>query len=214
MNHETLQSYIDTANSGKWSIPISSFKISPTVEVALVWSERPMGKISNEENKRFFLIKNEIEYVAIIYDMKEDNLHWLALERYRKRGYLSRALHDHIFPFLSWEGRSEQKATANTKESEEYLTKLGFEKMLERKPNAMGHQTYSLNLESVGNFKAESIDRTPNSKADIDNIKQELRRLAAEVRIVRDKLECTYDDDFGLDNQANELTRIAHCIDE
>lgn len=55
--------------------------ISKNVELAHVW----INSIFYTNNPQtFFLIKNEIEYVGAVLDMKSD-LHWVILPKYRKK---------------------------------------------------------------------------------------------------------------------------------
>ena len=204
MTNEKLEEYIEIYNSGKWTVPMSSFQISPNVEVAQVWDRLPTGEVCNEESYRFFFIKNEIECVAIVLEMDTYDIHWLVSKKYRKQGYLYKALRDSILPFLFDDERTEQRASANTYDNAAYLLRQGFKKRVEN-----GQTAYYLSGSDVNEYDESHLQRCPLSIDELKKVKHELRRIAGEARIVRDKLECAYGHDGGLNEIASRLCSYA-----
>lgn len=70
--------------------------ISNNVELAHIWINNPFYR---NNPQTFFLIKNDSGYVGAVLDMIND-LHWVILPEYRKKGYLTNALKAAIIPYL------------------------------------------------------------------------------------------------------------------
>lgn len=77
------------------------------------------------DDYRFFVVMHEDNGVAIVLDMIND-LHWMVRKRFRRRGFLSKALKETIFPYLKEEGRQVQDASATSERAADYLLKRGF----------------------------------------------------------------------------------------
>lgn len=161
--------------------------LSKNVELAHVW----INSIFYTNNPQtFFLIKNEIEYVGAVLDMKTD-LHWVIVPKYRKKGYLTTALKDAIIPYLfSIVEREELKISINElaigKEhfanSLNTALKIGFKKV--------DNSTFILK-ENDFDFSNEELDIKYKGLSDgeIEDISTELKGIAKKVSVINSKIE-------------------------
>lgn len=161
--------------------------LSKNVEFAHVW----INSVFYTNNPQtFFLIKNEIEYVGAVLDMKTD-LHWVILPKYRKKGYLTTALKDAIIPYLfSIVEREELKISINelTIGKEQYenslktALKVGFKKV--------DNSTFILK-ENDFDFSNEELDIKYKGLSDgeIEDISIELKAISKKVSVINSKIE-------------------------
>lgn len=139
MTERDIRKYINRLNNGKYVESIFTRQISANVDVAKVWSEQPKVSdriIGNFDSYRFFFIKNASgRYIGAVLDMYEQHdLHWYMMPRYRKKGYLSKALKGSILPYIFNDGREFQRITIerdfngeqNYLDSKGVATNLGF----------------------------------------------------------------------------------------
>ncbi|MFA6138335.1 MAG: hypothetical protein WC667_09630 [Sulfurimonas sp.] len=208
MTNESLEQYIQMYNSGKWNIPISSYRIGENVVFGKVWSNYPTGEVSNEESKKFYFIEHAFECVAIVFEMDKYDLHWLVTERMRKKGYLHNALKEIILPHMFSDGRLEQCASADSEKNIKYLLRQGFEER-----NKDGKIIYFLNSNNVKLFTNSQVKRTQISDNEFANIKKQLHKLASELRIIRDQIKCAYDDDFNIEDIAYQVDDLGYEIE-
>lgn len=134
MSEESIISIINKLNRYPNYKNCIKHALSKNVEFAHVW----INSVFYTNNPQtFFLIKNEIEYVGAVLDMKTD-LHWVIVPKYRKKGYLTTALKDAIIPYLfSIVEREELKISINELEigkknyeaSMSTALKVGFKKV-------------------------------------------------------------------------------------
>jgi hypothetical protein len=139
------------------------------------------------------------QYVAAVFEMGNFDLHWLVLPKFRKIGVLHKALHEDILPHMFTDQRDTQRASFNSEENERYLRRQGFETHPKEK------EALILKKEKVKSYDTSKVKRTSLSSQDAKKVKQEMRLLAANLRIVADKLFCAYGDDRHLYEQAHEI---------
>lgn len=100
MTHDFIEQLIDSLNKGELRDHVFMAPLSKSVHFAKVWMEEPEGGIVGEGPYEFFFITKESPlYVAAVLDMGND-LHVFVKEEYRGNGYLSRAMHEVVFPWF------------------------------------------------------------------------------------------------------------------
>lgn len=208
MTNESLEQYIHMYNSGKWNVPVSRYHIGPTVIVARIWSKYPSGTVANEDSNKFYFIENDAECVAIVLKMGAHDLHWLVAEPMRKNGYLHAALKETILPYIFSDGRNEQRASADSEENITYLLRQGFEERVDN-----GKMAYFLGRNKVMKFDESLVNRIPLSDDDFKKIKQQLFKLAGDLRVIRDQVECAYGNDCHIKEVASEIMDLGFEIE-
>lgn len=138
MTEKYLKSLIDKLNKNKVDGLIHLRPLSPTVDFAKVWTEKPkpVDEISHPDGPyRFYFIKNiDGLYVATVLDMWSD-LHWFVDKKHRQQGHLTKAMKETIL-FHLLQDREEQRITIDKnqigekyfKASENVALTLGFVK--------------------------------------------------------------------------------------
>lgn len=208
MTNESLERYIEMYNLGRWTIPMSFYRLGDNIVVAKIWSEYPSGRVGNENSNRFFFIEENNECVAIVFEMGTYDLHWLVREQNRKKGILHRALMETIFPYIFSDGRTEQRATADSKDNISYILKQGFKERERDREIA-----YFLTKDIVKSFDSSLVKRTPLTADEFQIIKQQLFRLAGELRVIRDQIECAYGDDCSIESLAYDVHDLGFEIE-
>ncbi len=127
MTNESIERYIDSLNQNEFSSFIFRSMLSDKVDFAKVWAEEPKGNMGNEGSYDFYFIKNENGvYVAAVLDMGND-LHVFVKNEHRKKGHLSLAMKNIIFPHIASTGRKKQIITFKAPSIGEYCVRnLGF----------------------------------------------------------------------------------------
>lgn len=92
-----LNRYPDYKNCIKHSL-------TNTVELTHIWINSAFYR---NNPQTFFLIKNDFGYIGAVLDMTID-LHWVVLPKYRKNGYLIKALNTAIIPYLLINAKREE----------------------------------------------------------------------------------------------------------
>ena len=207
MTNESLEEYIQMFNSGKWNIPFNSYRIGKNVVLGKIWYEYPTGKIGHEESNIFYFIENNSECVAIVFEMGVFDLHWFVSEKMRKNGHLNNALKEIILPFIFTDGRNEQRASAESRENIAYLLRQGFEERVDN-----GKVAYFLSRHVVANYDNSQIRRTTLSDNDFQKVSQQFFKLASEIRIIRDRIECAYGNDFCIEDLAEQVKGLGYEI--
>lgn len=133
MTIKNLQSILVKANKGD----TNSIHVRPlenNVDFAIVWFEKHKAAPQFEPLPCYLIKDIDNQYVGIVYDMKYD-LHWYLASRYRKKGYLTKAMKEVIL-FHLFQSRDIQYISIDESEigSKNYqasikvATALGFEK--------------------------------------------------------------------------------------
>jgi hypothetical protein len=208
MTNESLEQYIEMYNLGSWDVPFNSYRISRSVVLGKVWTKYPDGETSCEESHNFFFIENDSTCVAIVLEMGSYDIHWLVEESMRKKGLLYKALKETILPFMFQDGRENQRATANSDENASYLARQGFEHEIDNNKSA-----YFLSKSSVDSYDESQIQRTPISDDEFKVINKKIFKLAAELRVIRDQIECSYGDDFCIHDVAYEVKDLGYELE-
>jgi RimJ/RimL family protein N-acetyltransferase len=99
MTNNKLNYYINFYNKEK-STP--SY-IDDVIDIIQICKDKQIDKI--------YLIKKDGTYIGAVYDMGVNDLHAYMKKDYRKKGYMSNALKNHILPYLFSRGREYQHIT-------------------------------------------------------------------------------------------------------
>lgn len=102
MTDSHISSIITGLNSNKLVNRIFTRQISSNVEFAFYWRKKPNINdeiVGNECPYKLYLIKNEKKYIGAVLDMYND-LHWYLQVKYRKNGFLTKALKTAILPHI------------------------------------------------------------------------------------------------------------------
>ncbi|MDH3997296.1 MAG: hypothetical protein OET90_00510 [Desulfuromonadales bacterium] len=207
MTHAALEQYIQNFNSGEWDTPCHQFSIGENVNVALIWYQVTPENVTCDKSNRFYFVTDEGLCVAVVFEMSDLDIHWFVLEEHREKGLLHKALHETILPYIFSDNRREQRATADSTENERYLLRQGFEK---REDN--GSSAFYLTKDKIREFDDSAICREPLSDADCVEIKNKLRLIVREVRIIKDRLECSHGKSGPLEDIAKELGSFAFDV--
>lgn len=217
MTEKEIRKYINLLNKGVAEELIFLRQINHFVEVAKVWTKEPKitDNISgNFCSYRFFFIKNELkEYVGAVFDMYDD-LHWYIVPKFRKKGYLSRALKEAILPYI-YEERETQKISidryaigmVNYINSKKVALKLGFKELNETK--------FELERENF-NWEYENIEEIDSV---IDSERYEILRKRAYFAYkilykISDELLIKINDDKDLKKIADEVGKYTWKIED
>ena len=190
MRNSKLLSLVNQLNRSPNSKNIIRHSISENVDFAHIWIDDTFYK---HRPKTFFLIKNNVEFVGIVFDMVTD-LHWTIKPKHRKKGYLTKALKEVILPyiFLNLE-RDEQIISIDESEigrknyinSSTLAKSVGFEEIDTNK--------FILKFEDFDNshnklkFKYEGL-----SKNEIQNLKKEIQNVAMKAYRLNSKIEMAF----------------------
>lgn len=111
MTHESIKQLIDLLNKGELKDRVFVVPLSEAVHLAKVWMNEPKGGVVGEGSYEFFFITNGSQlYVAAVLDMGND-LHVFVKEEHRGKGYLTKAMHEVVLPYLCQAGRTTQRVT-------------------------------------------------------------------------------------------------------
>jgi hypothetical protein len=187
VRNSKLLSLVNQLNRNPNSKNIIRHTISDNVDFAHIWIN---DTFYEHRPKTFFLIKNEEEFVGIVFDMVTD-LHWTIKPKHRKKGHLTKALKEVILPyiFLNLE-RDEQIISIDENEigkknyinSSKLAKAVGFEDIDSKK--------FILKFEDFDNsynnlkFKYEGL-----SKNEIENLKKEIQNVAMNAYRLNSKIE-------------------------
>lgn len=102
MTIQELNSFINKLNNKKTKESIYISQLGPNVDFGKVWVKSVNSTISEwDAPYNVYFIKNEEGfYIGCVLDMVND-LHWYIKVKYRKKGYLTKAMKDFILPHLS-----------------------------------------------------------------------------------------------------------------
>ena len=123
MTNEVLEKLIDVMNSKPKEDLIFSTNLSDSVTYSKVWHKEPRGGIANECSYDHYFVKNrEGEFVGVVFDMQDD-LHIFVKPKFRRKGFITNAVKNTIFPWLFQQGRTKQTVTFREEEMATYCSK-------------------------------------------------------------------------------------------
>jgi len=220
MTDHFLKSLLQNLNANKTDNLIHLRPLSSTITYAKVWVkkiEKSKELLDFHGPYDFYLIKNEQGiYLADIVDMRTD-LHWYVDEKYRGKGYLTKALKEVILYHL-FQNRNEQRITidqdaigdVNFKASEKVALSLGFEK-INTKEYLLQNENYQIENYMAG-------DNTTISEEKVDSLKNQIKCLGQSLSMIQTEIEMTlgmadFVEELGetistLNSQAFELKEI------
>ena len=212
MTEKEIHKYIVRLNNLKPVKTIFKRKISPTVEIAKVWKNRPKRSDKIQTDFRpyfFFFIKNERqEYIGAVYDM-EDNLHWYVLPKYRKKGYLTKALKEAIIPYIFDYRREDSKIQISISASESsYSDSVNVAKSLNFKQVDQCGLTFELHENDFDFSNSKLI--VENQKMSKDHMEELVKNFQFHYRsllMISNELEMTFD----YETLSEHLSNIKYC---
>lgn len=210
MTNKHLKRIIDELNNGKTNGLFHLRSLTPTVDFAKVWINKPQPTDSicyPDGPQDFYFIKDETGfYVAVVLDMKAD-LHWFVLGKYRRGGHLTKAMQSIILKHL-FQSRSEQRITIdeeqigrkNFEASERVASSIGF-----RKVSAMEY------LLSNDQFLTDSPIHGQNSgmtEERMEQLKKQVNYLGLSLWMIQTEWEMT----LGSSDYTEELKKLVDEI--
>ncbi|GGK18940.1 hypothetical protein GCM10007962_11400 [Yeosuana aromativorans] len=219
MTEKDIRKHIDHLNKGTADESIFTRQISANVDVAKVWTEQPKPSnniIGNFGSYRFFFIKDASnKYIGVVLDMYRD-LHWYIMPKYRKKGYLTKALQESVLPYIFYDDRETQRITIkrgsineeNYLNSKSVATKLGF--------NPVN------NSESEFELKKTDFDWSKENLQEVNNVVSPQRFETLKKRAffayktlykISDELLMSVDDDKELMEVAEEVKKYTWKIE-
>ena len=176
--------------------------IGKNVELAHIWFKD--GFSDSHVPYTYFLIKENEKYVGAVLDMTND-LHWVILPKYRKKGHLSKALKQVVLPHILEEmPRLEQKISikrfeigeTNYQNSLKVALSVGFKQIDEENLvfdyNALDEKECQLDYQYKGLPEEE-----------FNNCINELQKLAKQINIIGSKIV------LGFGKEIEEYTNLA-----
>lgn len=217
MTEKEIRKYLDRLNNSKDVKTIFKRKISPSVEIAKVWESVPKlnDKIDSDyQPSFFFFIKNENQdYVGAVLDMGFD-LHWYILPRFRKKGYLTKALKEAIIPYL-FDNRCKTTISISISNCQHfYLDSVKVAKSLNFKQEDHKSNSYVLNENDFDFSNSKLLDE--NSKMSKEQMEDLLKKFQFHYRsllMISNELEMNFDDDYLIDKLSKIKYTPGHIDD-
>lgn len=193
MTDKHLELLIHKLNNGKTIGLFHLRSLTPTVDFAKVWINKPKPADSicyPDGPQDFYFIKNEASfYVAVVLDMKED-LHWLVLGKYRGNGHLTKAMNSTILKHL-FQSRSQQRITIDEKQigrknfeaSERIATSIGFRKV--------GATEYLLSKEQILTDSPIHGQNSEMKEERVEELKKQVNYLGLSLWMIQTELDMT-----------------------
>lgn len=193
MTDKHLKRLIDKLNGGKTNGLFHLRSLTPTVDFAKVWINKPKPTDSicyPDGPQDFYFIKDETGfYVAVVLDMKED-LHWLVLRKYRGNGHLTKAMQSTILNHL-FQNRSQQRITIdeeqigkkNFEASERVASSIGFRKV--------GATEYLLSNEQLLTERPIYEQNSEMTKEHMEHLKKQVNYLGLSLWLIQTEWEMT-----------------------
>ncbi|WP_291285291.1 GNAT family protein [Flavobacterium sp.] len=210
MEEKYLKSLIQKLNRNNNNELIHLRPLSSSVEFAKVWVNKPklqknISDINGPYN--FYFIKNEDDiYVSNVLDMGSD-LHWFVDKKFRRNGYLTKALREIILSHL-FQDRNEQRITIdksqigeeNSIASENVAVSLGFKKLNEKEFLLSGdNYCNDFYIDGINSF-------IPEEK--IDELKNRIKYLAQSLKMIQSEVEMK----LGLADYVEELEETVKTL--
>lgn len=191
--------------------------IGKNVELAHIWEKENFS--NSHIPYTYFLIKENEKYVGAVLDMTND-LHWVILPKYRKKGHLSKALKQVVLPHILEEmPRLEQKISINRFEigetnyqnSLKVALSVGFKQIDEENLvfdyNALDEKEYQLDYQYKGLPEEE-----------FNNCINKLQKLAKQINIIGSKIELGYGKEIeeytnlAINERADNIANLKHIF--
>jgi hypothetical protein len=167
--------------------------LSDKIDYGKVWAKNRIGikKVDNYSGpyKHYFIKNEEGFYVATVLDMGS-NLHWYVLPKFRKQGYLTRALSETILYHI-FQDRDEQRITIDEiaigqmkfEASRAVAISLGFTKTKETNGYLLKKEQYLLENYLYGEDTYIDKEREDYLVQRIENISRLLWIVQTEIEM-------------------------------
>jgi hypothetical protein len=194
MTHESIEALIhllnQTGSRDRQRDRMFVSALNEWVDFVIVWREEPRGGIAGERSARFYFIKDNGQYVAVVYDM-DDDLHAVTLPSHRGRGLVTKALDDVILPKLWHEGRGRQTVTfENHDAGARFARRLGF--VVTEPGKAEKDLSVYASRPPVVPIKR------PLSRSELSALRIDIARAKLYVTMVKERLDLAYGDTADL----------------
>lgn len=214
MTDKSLNNLINVLNKGQRKEHVFIRQLSDSVDLIKVFMDNP--KMTDKKRFQdlipdtFYCIKNDKQYVGIVYDMSSD-LHWYMKKEYRGNGYLTKALKEIILPFILRD-KDEQRITIsryeigdeNFKASEKVAISSGFK--LQDEFNEK--YEYIIKDNDCDILDTDGINKTLREE-ELKEISQKVFYYAKKLIRLQTKLEVCYGSDdeliYEFKEQINKL---------
>lgn len=192
MTHDSIENLIDLLNKGELRERVFVAPLSEAVHLAKVWMDDPKGQIVGEGSYEFFLIRNDsLLYVAAVLDMGND-LHVFVKKEHRGRGYLTKAMHEVVLPYLYQAGRTTQRVTFEERKVLDYCVRnWGFSQTAEFEAEK-DLSSYSEAPKITRNYQGLSWEA-------VGEIRRKTDRARLYLQMVREQVEMAYGELAELD---------------
>lgn len=112
MTDKIIYAIIDQFNSKKGTAVIESHSLGGNVSFGMVWTDKDYHELRDVSPYLFYFIRNKNgKCIGAVLDMSSD-LHGYIIQAARKKGFLTNAFRQFIFPHLA-QSRKEQRTSIN-----------------------------------------------------------------------------------------------------
>ncbi|MBU1364092.1 MAG: hypothetical protein KKE51_09760 [Gammaproteobacteria bacterium] len=187
MTHDSIEQLIDLLNKGELSDRVFVAALTEVVHFAKVWMEEPKGGIAGEGSYEFFFITNGSPlYVAAVLDMVND-LHVFVKNDHRGKGYLTKAMHEGVLPWLYQSGRKKQRVTFEESKVLDYCVRnWGFSKT--------GDFEAKKDLSIYSKVPKITLNHQGLSWDAVGEIRRKMDRAKLYLQMVREQVQMAYGD--------------------
>lgn len=219
MTNDDIQEFIDRLNNSQYQDTILLRQISEFVYLSKVRQKKV--DINNEPKFSltyydFFFIKNENnEFIGAVEDRYSD-LHWYITPKYRKKGYLVKALKNAIFPYIFYDEDKDldnqrititesQIGEINYANSRKVALSLGF------KPTNKEESEFRLNRSDFdwSDEKLNEIDTDLND-AKLDEFRKRLSFIYQDFELITQELQMAYGNKYEIETLIELSKKICY----
>lgn len=129
-------------------IPYNCFvrEVGPKIMWMRRWDLHIENGVEDIASSAFYLIKQNLVYVGVVYQMDRTDLHWLVLPEHRGNGYMHNALKCILPRVAASDPRGEVRITCVSPLAFAYAERQGFRKCLSR-PHGL---VWASSLDKIG----------------------------------------------------------------
>lgn len=215
MTDDQIQQALDRLNVGK-ADDIILRPISRDVCWGNVWCD-PVNV--QRDGYEFFFVRKRGEFVAAVFRMGRDEMHWYVSPNHRGKGVLVKPLNRTILPFI-FVHHGEQLLECSVTDgpfamaSERLARKVGF------RPNGEDGPDRYFTMKRPARLREFMLPRVAPSLADVEALDRETQRALRSVKIITDRLRLQHEGNsdapaYGdfLENLEGTLGQVAEYAD-
>jgi hypothetical protein len=207
MSEENIIQLVNKLNRNPNLKDCIKLELSKNVELAYIWSNNLYLP------DLYFLIKENQTYVGAVFDMRND-LHWVILPKYRKKGHLSTALNQVILPYIFEElPRTEQKISIKRREIGEKNYRNSVRVALGVGFKAINEEVFVIDYKSI-DYENIKLDYKYKGISDfeLEKINDEIFQIAKQLNIIGTKIEFAFGreiEEYSKPSLYDTVSRIA-----